>query len=43
MLIVFASVGMGMMVSATDLMTLYIGLELNSLSAYVLASFSAQR
>ncbi len=30
---------MGMMVSATDLLTLYIGLELNSLAAYVLASF----
>ena len=27
-----------MMVSATDMLTLYIGLELNSLSAYVLAS-----
>tara|TARA_R110000824_G_scaffold27038_9_gene92328 strand:+ start:1938 stop:3392 length:1455 start_codon:yes stop_codon:yes gene_type:complete len=38
-LILFACVGMGMMVSATDMMTLYIGLELNSLSAYVLASF----
>ncbi len=38
-LILFASVGMGMMVSAVDLMTLYIGLELNSLAAYVLASF----
>ncbi len=38
-LIVFACVGMGIMVSATDLITLYIGLELNSLAAYVLASF----
>ncbi|MEW4466693.1 NADH-quinone oxidoreductase subunit NuoN [Parasphingorhabdus sp. JC815] len=38
-LILFATVGMGMMVSAVDMMTLYIGLELNSLSAYVLASF----
>jgi len=38
-LIIFASVGMGLMVSATDLITLYIGLELNSLAAYVLASF----
>ncbi|MEP3224429.1 MAG: NADH-quinone oxidoreductase subunit NuoN [Parasphingorhabdus sp.] len=37
-LILFACVGMGMMVSAGDMMTLYIGLELNSLSAYVLAS-----
>jgi NADH-quinone oxidoreductase subunit N len=31
-LILFAAVGMGMMVSATDLLTLYIGLELNSLA-----------
>ncbi len=38
-LIVFAAVGMGMMVSAVDLMTLYIGLELSSLASYVLASF----
>jgi len=38
-LILFALLGMGMMVSATDLLTLYIGLELNSLSAYVLAAF----
>jgi NADH-quinone oxidoreductase subunit N len=30
---------MGMMVSATDLLTLYVGLELQSLAAYVLASF----
>jgi NADH-quinone oxidoreductase subunit N len=30
---------MGMMVSAVDLLTLYVGIELNSLSAYVLASF----
>ena len=41
-LILFASVGMGMMVSATDMLTLYVGLELNSLSAYVLASFMRQ-
>ena len=40
LLVVFGSVGMGMMVSATDLMTLYIGLELSSLSSYVLASFT---
>lgn len=38
-LIVFACVGMGIMVSANDLITLYIGLELNSLAGYVLASF----
>jgi len=30
---------MGMMVSAADLLTLYVGLELQSLAAYVLASF----
>ena len=38
-LILLSSVGMGMMVSAADLLTLYIGLELQSLAAYVLASF----
>jgi NADH-quinone oxidoreductase subunit N len=38
-LILLSSVGMGMMVSATDLLTLYVGLELQSLAAYVLASF----
>ena len=38
-LIVLAAVGMGMMVSANDLLTLYVGLELNSLASYVLASF----
>lgn len=41
-LILFAAVGMGLMVSATDMLTLYVGLELNSLSAYVLASFMRQ-
>ena len=38
----FNAVGMGIMVSATDLMTLYIGLEMSSLSSYVLASFLRQ-
>ena len=38
-LLLFAAVGMGMMASATNLMSLYVGLELNSLAAYVLASF----
>jgi NADH-quinone oxidoreductase subunit N len=38
-LILLSSAGMGMMVSAADLMTLYVGLELQSLAAYVLASF----
>jgi NADH-quinone oxidoreductase subunit N len=39
-LILFSAVGMGMMVSATDMLTLYVGLELQSLAAYVLASFT---
>ncbi|WP_128892702.1 NADH-quinone oxidoreductase subunit NuoN [Erythrobacter sp. HKB08] len=39
-LMVFGAVGMGMMVSAVDLMTLYIGLELSSLASYCLASFA---
>ncbi len=38
-LILLATAGAGMMVSATDLITLYIGLELQSLASYVLASF----
>jgi len=38
-LILLSAIGMGMMVSAGDLLTLYVGLELQSLSAYVLASF----
>jgi NADH-quinone oxidoreductase subunit N len=38
-LILFACIGMSIMVSAADFLTLYVGLELNSLSAYVLASF----
>jgi NADH-quinone oxidoreductase subunit N len=38
-LILFSSVGMAVMVSATSLVTLYLGLELQSLSAYVLASY----
>ena len=38
-LVLFATVGMSIMVSAADLLTLYIGLEMNSLAAYVLASF----
>jgi NADH-quinone oxidoreductase subunit N len=41
-LILFASAGMGLMVSAGDMLTLYVGLELNSLAAYVLASFMRQ-
>jgi len=38
-LVLFAVLGMCIMVSARDLIALYIGLELNSLSAYVLAAF----
>jgi len=38
-LILLSSIGMGLMVSAGDLLTLYVGLELQSLAAYVLASF----
>lgn len=38
-LVLFAALGMAIMVSSTNLMTLYIGLELNSLAAYVLAAF----
>src|SRR5215207_2209389 len=38
-LILFSAVGMAVMVSATSLMTLYVGLELQSLAAYVLASY----
>ena len=38
-LIVFAALGSGIMVSASDLLTLYVGLEMNSLAAYVLAAF----
>lgn len=39
-LIVFATVGMMLMVSASDMLSLYIGLELQSLSLYVLAAFN---
>jgi NADH-quinone oxidoreductase subunit N len=38
-LIVYATVGMMMMISANDLIALYIGLELQSLSLYVIAAF----
>ncbi|WP_109806677.1 NADH-quinone oxidoreductase subunit NuoN [Sphingosinithalassobacter portus] len=38
-LILLSAAGMGMMVSAGDLITLYVGLELMSLASYVLASF----
>ncbi|HLI14073.1 MAG TPA: NADH-quinone oxidoreductase subunit NuoN [Alphaproteobacteria bacterium] len=38
-LFVFATTGMFMMISANDLISLYIGLELQNLSLYVVASF----
>ncbi|MBB5693428.1 NADH-quinone oxidoreductase subunit NuoN [Muricoccus pecuniae] len=38
-LVLFSTIGMMVMVSASDLITLYIGLELLSLSLYVIASF----
>ncbi|MDE2301542.1 MAG: NADH-quinone oxidoreductase subunit NuoN [Sphingomonadales bacterium] len=38
LLLLLAVLGMGLMVSATNLITLYIGLELNSLASYVLAA-----
>ena len=37
-LVLFSALGMSIMVSAADLITLYIGLELNSLAGYVLAA-----
>jgi NADH-quinone oxidoreductase subunit N len=39
-LMLFATVGMMIMVSASNLMTLYLGLELQSLALYVLAAFA---
>ncbi len=41
-LVLFAVLGMSIMVSANDFITLYLGLELNSLAAYVLASILRQ-
>lgn len=38
-LILIAALGMGMMASAGDLITLYVGVELHSLALYVLAAF----
>jgi NADH-quinone oxidoreductase subunit N len=37
-LIMLSAIGMGMMISATDLIALYLGLELMSLSLYVVAA-----
>jgi NADH-quinone oxidoreductase subunit N len=39
LLILLAAVGMGMMVSAGDLISLYVSVELQSLALYVLAAF----
>ncbi|MEX2449948.1 MAG: NADH-quinone oxidoreductase subunit NuoN [Rhodospirillales bacterium] len=41
-LVLFATVGMMMMISANDLIALYLGLELQSLSLYVLAAFQRE-
>ncbi|MGE0242237.1 MAG: NADH-quinone oxidoreductase subunit N, partial [Parvibaculaceae bacterium] len=38
-LVLFATLGMMMMVSANDLISVYLGLELQSLSLYVLAAY----
>ena len=38
-LVLFAALGTGIMVSANDFLALYIGLEMNSLASYVLAAF----
>ncbi len=38
-LLMLSALGMSIMVSASDLLTLYVGLELQSLAAYVLAAF----
>jgi NADH-quinone oxidoreductase subunit N len=40
LLILFATLGMMIMVSANDLVTLYLGVELQSLPIYVLAAFN---
>ena len=37
-LVLFATIGMLMMVSANDLIALYMGIELQSLALYVIAS-----
>ena len=37
-LMILAAVGMGMMISANDLIALYMGIELQSLALYVLAA-----
>ena len=42
MLIVLGAAGMGVMLSAANLMTLYMGIETLSLSSYVLAAFNRE-
>jgi NADH-quinone oxidoreductase subunit N len=42
-LILLATLGMMMMISSNDFMALYLGLELQSLSLYVLAAFARDR
>ena len=39
-LVLLATLGMAFMVSADDLMTLYLGLEMQSLAVYILAAFN---
>ncbi len=39
LLVIFASLGMGVTLSASNMMTLYLGVEMLSLSSYVLAAF----
>ena len=39
MLVLLATTGMMMMISANDLISLYVGLELQSLALYVVAAF----
>ncbi len=43
LLVLFATLGMLIMVSANNLMSLYVGLELQSLSLYVLAAMNRDR
>lgn len=42
-LIIFAVIGMMMMISANDMMALYIGLEMQNIALYVLASFNRDK
>ena len=39
MLVLLATLGMMLMISANDLISLYLGLELQSLALYVVAAF----